>query len=241
VVSRRAQATERPRVKFATRNPGKLREVREILAPFGWTVDPLPKRFVEPQAEDLREVVRAKLAAVRDVPGWVLVEDSGLFLPGLGGFPGVYSAYVAQLWGGSRAFRPLLRALQGAPRTAIFRTVAGVSTGGRDRLFVGEIRGTIARQPQGSGGFGYDPIFCPDGERRTFAQMSAEEKNRFSHRGRALRKVGRFLARAGPTGPSRPEAYCRPTRPREAGDPGRRRVNGGVGSPGTRGRPGDRP
>lgn len=199
-MTRRAPAVPRPRVKFATRNPGKLREVREILAAFGVEVEPLPKRFVEPQADDLRVVVRAKLGALRNVSGTVLAEDSGLFLPGLGGFPGVYSAYISQLWGGPTRFRPLLRALEGAPRTAIFRTVAGVSVGGRDHFFAGESRGTVARRPRGSGGFGYDPIFVPEGERRTFAEMSAEEKNRFSHRGRALRKVGRFLLQQGPAG-----------------------------------------
>ncbi len=187
-----------PRVRFASRNPGKLREVREILAAFGWGVDPLPTRFVEPQTDNLRAVVRAKLAVLRDLSGPVLVEDSGLFLPGLGGFPGVYSAYIAEIWGGPKGFRPLLRALEGAPRTAIFRTVAGLTVDGRDHLFVGESRGTVARLPRGSGGFGYDPIFIHEGQRRTFAQMSPEEKNRFSHRGRALRKVGRFLLCPGP-------------------------------------------
>ncbi|MHB1434689.1 MAG: non-canonical purine NTP pyrophosphatase [Thermoplasmata archaeon] len=186
-------------MKFATRNPGKLREVREILAAFGVKVEPLPKRFVEPQADNLHDVVRAKLDTVRAIPGTVLVEDSGLFLPGLGGFPGVYSAYISGLWGGPEQFRPLLRALKGAPRTAIFRTVAGVSIDGRDHLFAGESRGTVTRRPRGSGGFGYDPIFVPVGERRTFAEMSAEEKNRYSHRGRALRKVGRFLLQRGPS------------------------------------------
>ncbi|EQD37840.1 ham1 protein, partial [mine drainage metagenome] len=130
MVTRRPGTGRRPRVKFATRNPGKLREVREILSAFGVEVVALPKRFVEPQADDLGAVVRAKLNALRGVSGPILVEDSGLFLPGLGGFPGVYSAYVSEIWGGPVRFRPLLRALAGGPRTAVFRTVVGLSIDG---------------------------------------------------------------------------------------------------------------
>ncbi len=200
-MNRASRATPGPRIKFATRNPGKLREVREILGGFGVRVEPLPTRFVEPQADDLAVVVRAKLEALRSIRSPVLVEDSGLFLPGLGGFPGVYSAYVSELWGGPKRFRPLLRALEGSSRKAIFRTVAGVSIRGRDTLFVGESLGSVARRPRGSGGFGYDPIFVPGGEHRTFAEMGAEEKHRYSHRGRALRKVGRFLLRQSLSGP----------------------------------------
>lgn len=189
-----------PRVRFATRNPGKLREVRQILGGMGIRVALLPRSFVEPQADDLRSVVEAKLATVHRVRAPVLVEDSGLFIPSLGGFPGVYSAYISQIWGERVGFRPLLRALDGLPRGAVFRTVAGLSVEGEHHFFVGESRGSIAASPRGSGGFGYDPIFVPRGERRSFAEMSAPEKNRYSHRGRALRKAGRHLRAMGSIG-----------------------------------------
>ncbi|EQD45229.1 Ham1-like protein, partial [mine drainage metagenome] len=78
-------------ITFVSRNPGKAREVAAVLAPFGLGVRWRRRDLVEPQAATLAEVVRAKLAAVRDVPGYVLVEDSGLFVPSLHGFPGVYS------------------------------------------------------------------------------------------------------------------------------------------------------
>jgi len=177
-------------VTFVSTNAGKYREVRDILGPFGvrvrWTRRTLP----EPQAEKLAQVVAAKLDAVRDLRGYVLVEDSGLFVPSLGGFPGVYSAHFLKLW----RFGPLLELLDHRDRRAYFRTVAGLRKGRHRWTFVGEVQGTIARRPAGKGGFGYDPIFVPRGSSRTFAQLPTEAKNAISHRARALRKVGRALA-----------------------------------------------
>ena len=180
-------------VTLVTTNPGKLREVRDLLRPYGVTVRSLRRALPEPQSDSLRPVAQAKLAAVADVPGWALVEDSGLFIPSLGGFPGVYSAHVYRIWG----LAPILELLRRRPREAVFRTVAGLRNGERQWLLEGGCRGTIARSVRGSGGFGFDPIFVPDGERRTFAEMSATEKDAVSHRGRAMRRVGRVLARVG--------------------------------------------
>jgi XTP/dITP diphosphohydrolase len=139
--------------------------------------------------DSLEEVVRAKLAAVRDVPGFVLVEDSGLFIPSLGGFPGVYSAHFLKTW----KFGPILELLARRDRSAFFRTVAGLQKGGRSWTFVGEVPGRIARRAQGDHGFGYDPIFIPEGESRTFGELPPERKNELSHRARAITKAGEFL------------------------------------------------
>ena len=175
---------------FVTSNPDKVREVRAILAPFGVRVTWVRRSLPEPQADDLADVVRAKLRAAPPAAGPVLVEDSGLFLPALGGFPGVYSAYVYRTLG----LAGVLRALQGKDRAAVFETVAGVRRGGSIWLARGRTRGTIAARPRGRNGFGYDPIFVPAGATETFAEMTDAGKNALSHRGRAIRAVGRRLA-----------------------------------------------
>jgi XTP/dITP diphosphohydrolase len=184
-------------VTFVSRNPGKVREIRDVLRPYGvdvrWTRRTLP----EPQAPSLHEVVRSKLEAVRDLPGLVLVEDSGLFIPSLHGFPGVYSAHFLETWG----FDPMFELLRTRSRRAYFQTVAGLRQGRLVRTFTGEVHGTIAPRARGKGGFGYDPIFIPRGWDRTFAEVPAESKNAISHRARAVRQVGAYLA--GARGPAK--------------------------------------
>lgn len=177
-------------VTFVSTNPGKVREVREVLRPYGLSVRWLRRELPEPQADTLEEVVRAKLAATRDVRGSVLVEDSGLFIPSLRGFPGVYSAHFLRIW----KFRPIFELLRQRDRRAFFRTVAGVRVGRRTCTFTGEVHGSIARRAAGRNGFGYDPIFVPTGWHRTFAQAPPAAKNEISHRARAVRQAGAFLA-----------------------------------------------
>lgn len=179
-------------VTFVSTNPGKYREVRALLRPYGIRVRWTRRKLPEPQTAELEEVVRSKLDAVRDLPGWVLVEDSGLFIPSLNGFPGVYSAHILDIWG----FGPLFELLKKRSRAASFRAVAGLRRGREIWLFPGEVRGRIAPRAAGAYGFGYDPIFIPDGEKRTFAQIPAAAKNELSHRSQALRAVGRMLASA---------------------------------------------
>jgi XTP/dITP diphosphohydrolase len=173
-------------VTFVSTNPGKVREVREILAPYGLSVGWKRRELPEPQADEVEAVVRAKLDAVADVPGPVMVEDSGLFIPALGGFPGVYSAHILRIW----KFAPLLELMRTRPRAAYYRSVVGVRQGRRRWVFSGEVTGSISKRPAGTGGFGYDPIFVPSGWRRTFAQGTEAEKNAISHRGRSVRQVG---------------------------------------------------
>lgn len=174
---------------FVSTNRGKLAEVRHVLREYGVPVRWLRRTLPEPQADTLEEVVRSKLAAVRDVRGPVLVEDSGLFIDSLNGFPGVYSAHFLRAWG----FPPILELLRTRDRSAAFRAVAGLRLGSRMILFTGEVRGSIARRPRGEGGFGYDPIFVPSGWTKTFAQVPRAAKNELSHRGKALRQVGEHL------------------------------------------------
>ena len=168
-------------------NTEKFREAAAILRPHGIRLRWVRREIPEPQAWTLEEVVKAKLDAVQDLPGPVLVEDSGLFIPSLKGFPGVYSKHFFKLWG----FPPLLELLRRRGRHAYFKTVAGLRLGRRRVSFSGVVQGTIARRPRGRGGFGYDPLFIPRGHSRSFAELSSEEKNGLSHRARALRKLGR--------------------------------------------------
>ena len=174
---------------FVSTNRGKFLEVEELLRPYGVTVRWKRRMLPEPQADRLEEVAESKLRATTDIEGPVLVEDSGLFIDSLGGFPGVYSAHFLKLWG----FGPILELLRRRSRAASFRAVVGLRKGGRTRTFVGEVRGTIARTPRGTGGFGYDPIFIPEGWRKTFAEMPRDAKSSLSHRGRAFRQAAEAL------------------------------------------------
>ena len=185
----------RPVVTFVSRNVGKVPEVRSVLRPYGVGVRWRRREFVEPQTDSLEDVVRQKLRSVRGLPGYVLVEDSGLFIPSLRGFPGVYSAHFLDIWG----FGPILELLQHRGRKAFFRAVAGLRRGTKEWTFVGEVHGTIAPRAAGRNGFGYDPIYIPDGWDRTFAQVPREKKDAISHRAGAMRQVGEFLSdRASP-------------------------------------------
>lgn len=187
------------RATLVTSNPHKFSEIRAILAPYGIRLDRWDRALPEPQAATIEEVLGAKLRALPSRAGrYLLVEDSGISFEGLGGFPGVYSAYAYATLG----LDGLLRALRGRPREARFVTVAGVRLGKRSWRFRGETRGRAAVRLRGDHGFGYDPIFIPEGERRTFAEMTESEKAARSHRGAAFRQVGDFLRRRAST--SRP-------------------------------------
>jgi XTP/dITP diphosphohydrolase len=178
-----------PAVTFVSSNPGKAREVRAVLRPYRVDVRWSRRELAEPQADTLEDVVRSKLRATRDLPGTVLVEDSGLFVPSLHGFPGVYSAHFLRIW----RFGPLLELLEHRDRRAYFRTVAGLRNGRHESLFVGVVSGRIAEGARGRHGFGYDSIFIPAGWTQTFGEASPEAKNAISHRARAIRKAGRAL------------------------------------------------
>jgi XTP/dITP diphosphohydrolase len=178
-------------VTFVTSNPGKVREVQRILGEFDITVRWGRRSLPEPQSDSLAEVVRAKLTAAAKPGVGVVVEDSGLFIETFRGFPGVYSRYVLDTIG----VDGVLRLTQGRALPAEFRAVAGYRKGTRTILGEGRVRGTIAPESLGWNGFGYDPIFIPEGERETFGEMSPADKDELSHRGLAMRALGRKLVR----------------------------------------------
>ncbi len=177
-------------MKFVTTNDGKFKEVSEMFAAREIELERLNQSCPEIQADALREVVEHGLNTIPAKEGDVLIDDSGLFIDK----PGVYSSFVFKAIG----CQGILKLMLGwKAREARFETCFGLRIGGETHVFFGKCEGYITTEMRGKGGFGYDPIFVPKGQRRTFAQMSVEEKNGFSHRGKAARSVIRFLLKEG--------------------------------------------
>ena len=187
------------RILLATSNPGKLREYRELAAGTTLEIEPLPNfrdfpAFDESAPTFAENSAGKALNYSRFTSEIVLADDSGLVVPALGGAPGVLSArYAGPNATGADCVRKLLGEMAkkaGDERRARFVCVITIARHGRAVGIVSDrAEGIIASEPRGSGGFGYDPIFCfPDGL-RTYAEASAGEKNLASHRGRAFRRL----------------------------------------------------
>lgn len=184
---------------FATNNKKKLEEISSWLGP-EWQVLSLEAIGCHeelPETGDTLEANSAQKAAyVWEHYGIAcFADDTGLEVEALGGEPGVYSArYAGPQRSNEDNMQLLLQKLDGQQnRSARFRTVLTyISAEGRHQ-FEGEVQGTIIAAARGEKGFGYDPIFVPQGHNRTFAEMSLEEKNSMSHRGRAMKKLVQFL------------------------------------------------
>lgn len=185
-----------PTITFATGNPGKLGEAQEVLEPLGYDVAQFDAGYPEIQADTLEDVSRYALGLLADElePPFML-EDAGLSVDALEGFPGVYSSYVFATLGNA-GILSLLEGIPDGERTARFRAVLGYHDGTRPRLFEGVVEGTITREERGERGFGFDPIFVPEGRKRTFAEMPADEKSGISHRGQALEALVAHLEEA---------------------------------------------
>ena len=174
-------------LRFVTTNEGKVREAREY---FDDDVEQFDYDYVEIQASDLAPIAEAGARDAFEAAGGdpVMVDDAGLFIDALGGFPGPYSSFVDHTIGYERVWQ---LASGETDRRASFRCVVAYCDGEEVRSFEGAVPGTIV-EPRGTGGFGYDPIFEYDG--RTFAEMAPAEKNAVSHRGRAFAKLASYLA-----------------------------------------------
>lgn len=177
---------------FITSNKGKAIEAKTKFLETDVKIVQNDLGYPEIQADSLEEVALFGAEDVRkrfDQP--FFLEDAGLFIDALGGFPGVYSAYVFYRIGCDGVLKLMDNVDK---RKARFRSIiAYVEPGKKPRLFIGERIGTLSSRASGDHGFGYDPIFIPDGETRTFGQMETEEKNRFSHRGKSLEKLMDFF------------------------------------------------
>lgn len=183
---------------FVTSNKGKLAEAQKKLQDLPINIVQHDVGYPEIQAEKLEEVVRFGVKTLRKrVDKAFMLEDAGIFIDYLNGFPGVYSAYVYYTIG-CKGILQLLKDASADQRTARFKSVYAYSEPSIEepRLFYGECTGTIATSTKGEQGFGYDPIFIPNGEMQTFAEMTQKEKNQHSHRGKALEKLADFLKKS---------------------------------------------
>ena len=186
------------RIIFATGNAGKMREIREILADFGGEILSMKEAGISTDVEENgasyeeNALIKARAVAEKAGDAVVLADDSGLEIDALGGEPGIYSA---RYLGEDTSYRVknanLIERLAGVPekkRTARFVcAIAAVLPDGRELVTKAAVEGRIGYEEKGEGGFGYDPIFYVPEFGRTTAELSEEEKNQISHRGKALR------------------------------------------------------
>jgi len=183
-------------VFFATGNINKFREARSILSAKGIAVGMLKLKGDEVQSESLQEIAeKSVLNAYRSCQLPIFVEDAGLFIDALSGFPGPYAAYVYKTIHNSGILK-LMRDEKN--RKATFQSIISYCDDQNTTdpvSFYGESKGEITtkeRIAQGKSGFGFDPIFQPEGSSRTFAEMTIEEKNGYSHRANAIRKFAEW-------------------------------------------------
>ena len=178
-------------VVLCSRNRHKARELERLLP--GWTIEPLDRGDYPPETgATYYENAAIKAAFGRaHAAGWVLAEDSGLEVDALGGRPGVLSARYAPE--GAPAVAKLLAELEGVEERAAryVSELVLLAPDGRELRGTGVLDGRIGREPRGSEGFGYDPIFVPDGEERTVAELGNDWKQTHSHRARAAAELAR--------------------------------------------------
>ncbi|WXG45514.1 MAG: RdgB/HAM1 family non-canonical purine NTP pyrophosphatase [Candidatus Atabeyarchaeum deiterrae] len=175
-------------INFASKNPHKIAEATGVLRNFGIKVNPISSKVREIQASSLKDVAADSARTTADKIGRnVVVEDAGLFIDWLKGFPGPYSSYTHQTIG----CKGILRLLKDiSKRSALFRSAVSYCEPNREpKVFIGEIRGKISISERSGIQFGFDPIFVPNGStRKAFSEMSLEQKNSISHRSQAFTK-----------------------------------------------------
>lgn len=184
---------------FATNNPHKLRELREIL---GEQFELLSLNDIG-CADDIPETGNTLEANAAQKSFYIwdryhincFADDTGLEIDALNGEPGVYSArYAGEAKDARENVKKVLHLMNGETnRTARFRTVISLIIDGKETQFDGIVEGEILTETRGEAGFGYDPIFLPEGKEKAFAEMEADEKNEISHRGRAVAKLVDYL------------------------------------------------
>ncbi len=184
---------------FATNNAHKLREVSQVVGDRFTLLTPRECGIDEDIPEEQPTLEGNALQKARYIYARTgmdcFADDTGLEVDALAGEPGVRSArYATDGHDDEANKRLLLERMQGVEaRGAQFRTAIALIIGGKEYLFEGIVRGNITLEEQGDGGFGYDPLFVAEGCEQSFAEISAEEKNAISHRGRAVRKLAEFL------------------------------------------------
>jgi XTP/dITP diphosphohydrolase len=176
------------RIVLASGNAHKAVELGRVLP--GWEIEPYPGGLPEETGETFVANALLKARHVHEAAGgaWVLADDSGIEAAALGGAPGVRSArYAGEAATDAENLAKLIAALRdsGDRRVRYVAELVAISPEGRELHARGELRGTLAAAPRGTGGFGYDPAFVPEGETRTVAEMRPAEKDAISHRARA--------------------------------------------------------
>ena len=177
---------------FITGNPHKFAEAQRVLKARGIIIKRASADYAEARADDCETVARLyAILCARKFRKPLFVEDAGLFVKSLGGFPGAYSAFVHKRIGN----RGMLRLMRGVrDRSAMFvSAIAYSDSKGNVRMFAGKANGRISLSEKGKGGFGYDPIFVPDGKKETYAEKPELKSD--SHRARALAKLASHLKR----------------------------------------------
>ena len=181
-----------PELQIITSNNGKIKEFKEIFGDSKYLPVQNNIDYPEIQAPSLEDVVDFGLSWLGEkIEPPFVIDDSGVFIDNFDGFPGVYTRYVYDTIG----LAGVLKQMQGVDnRACTFRCVLGLLTeSGEKQKFVGECSGTLINELRGDEGFGYDPIFIPEGFDKTFAELESEEKNSISHRGKAMGKLIDFL------------------------------------------------
>ena len=183
---------------FATHNNNKVKEVTKMLPSYLSMKSLTDINFfdeIEETGTTFEKNAQLKAQTIFDKTGKnIFADDSGLVIEALDGAPGVYSARNAGTGKDEDNIAKALKELEGKTnRKAYFISIFCLILDGKEYFFEGRVNGTIATEIMGDNGFGYDPIFIPDGFSKSFAQMSPEEKNAISHRGKAVEKLNDFL------------------------------------------------
>ncbi len=192
------------RFYLATKNPSKVREIKEILKDFDFEIIlPEVDTFPEETGKNFHEnaLIKAEFISKYFPDDPVVAEDSGLVVPAIGGLPGIFSSrFAGPDADDGKNIEKLLKYcadLEGEHRKAYFICVVVLlEPNGRKKFFEGRLYGSIALQPRGSGGFGYDPIFEVPEIDKTLAELSLEEKNKISHRAKAFIQLAKYLEKA---------------------------------------------
>ncbi|MEM1900198.1 MAG: XTP/dITP diphosphatase [Zestosphaera sp.] len=192
---RRGECGEVLKLFLVSRNEGKIREFRDLGLRECVDVVPLSLDKVEIQSDDLTSIaLYSAVQASLYLREPFFVEDAGLYIKSLKGFPGPFSSYVYKTIG----VEGILKLMSSvSDRTAFFKSVIVLYYPQQGfKVFEGIVYGSISLEARGSGGFGFDPIFVPEGHHKTFAELDLETKNSLSHRGRAFRAMVSWLRTA---------------------------------------------
>lgn len=178
------------KITLVTGNKAKARDIQKIL---GFPISIADIELEEIQETDLEKIAIHKInEAFKKIGAPVIIDDVGLYVNAWNGFPGPLIKWILKAGGGNASV--LLKMMEGEEnRKAQVRLVAAYHDGKKTHIFFGEDEGEIAEEIRGENGFGWDPVFIPEGSTKTFAEMSFEEKNKDSHRRQALENLKKFI------------------------------------------------